>query len=267
LTPNLIREAKQSWQAQVAKFDIRAILEASAIDSDSWWLFNHQRLFALVQDLSVDLKSLNGYATAVRLKWADVSGFLLDRNKREHYLYSGGAGLALYTYTKDILDAVLAHLTAMNISDILDRSLLYAVLKPGDFVFLQGAYSFDSKNRAKTKPGQTVTGVRQANRVRLSFTADRWEATSNSAWATWLHGRQNAACLCRVMNVSRAGGALHIETTALAIGAALEGLKRREYSSAPYRPGYFTDEEEAGDHDKDWDDAETDFSGQSELDS
>lgn len=248
LTSKLIYASKQFWEVEVAKLDTRAILAASAIDSDCWWLFNHTRLFALAQDMHIKLPNMASYPTAVRLGLADISGCLCERNSQQHYMYYGESGSALYMYVKDVLNEVLKELTVINISDVLDRGSLRAVLRAGNFISLQGAYSFASQTNNRTGSGQTIRGIRKANGISVSFTVDRWDATSTSAWGMWLTRRQEAMCLLRVINVSRGKNRLNIETSALAISAALEGLKDREYSNVPFRRGlvnYPDDEQDA----------------------
>jgi hypothetical protein len=72
--------------------------------------------------------------------------------------------------------------------------------------------------------------------VEITFTFDRWEATSQSAWG-WLSRRRDAASVLRVVNVETLDSKLHLECTVIGISAAAAGLKQREYASFPYRPG------------------------------
>jgi hypothetical protein len=251
LTADLVKKAKAAWETQVARLDTRSILEASALDHDAWWFFNHNRLFALARHLKIDLRRLGEFRIAHRHRLADNGGGLRKRDVASSWMYEGGDGMALYEYVRAVLHAVLEQLTVLNITDDVDRSLLDAVVKPGDFVFLQGSYVFKRNRRADSGPGQTIIGLRRANNVEVSFTIDRWEATSHSAWSVWLNGRQAAACVLRVMKVERTEGRLHIATTAFAIGAALQGLQHREYANAPYRSGYVIRDDQDEDEDED----------------
>lgn len=260
LTPGLVTKAKDTWEKKVSKLDTRAILQASALAHDAWWFFNHNRLFALARHLKIDLRRLSEFKIARLHSLTDKEGGLRRRDVTSSYMYEGGDGMVLYEFVRAVLHAVLDQLTVLNITDDLDRSLLDAVVKPGDFVFLQGAYVFKAKRKKDGGPGQTAVGVRRANGVEVTFTIDRWEATSASAWGAWLKGRQDAACLLRVIKVERVEGSFRVGTTAFAVGAALEGLKHREYANAPYRSGYFVwrndDEDWDGDDDVESDDVD-----------
>jgi len=243
LTHDLVHQAKHDWEAKVAKLDTRAILDASAIDSDVWWLFNHIRLFSLASDLMLDLSRVEGFAGARDRALIDNSGVPRARPPHTSWMYQGGDGSPLYRYVTGVLRATLSHLTVYNISDDLDRSTLSSIVRPDQFLFLQGTFNFQTRGVAALGPGQTVVGVRHVNGVKVSFTADRWEAVSNSAWSNWLKGRREIACALRVINVTRSEGMIHIETTAIAISAPLGGLKTREYANAPYRQGYYPDDD------------------------
>ena len=167
-------------------------------------------------------------------------------------MYSGFEGMTLYEYVREVMNAVLERLTVFNISDYLDRGLLAPILKPGDFIFVQGAHTFRALGRRHSCRGQTQRGTRKANHVEVSFTFDRWEATSDSAWGSWLSGRQEAASILRVVKVQNVDGALSVEGTVFGIALALEGLKEREYASFPYRRGVLIYDEE--DDETLWDD-------------
>jgi hypothetical protein len=65
--------------------------------------------------------------------------------------------------------------------------------------------------------------------VVVSFVFDLSEATSSSAWSTWLRGTGNVGCLLRVQRVLRLGPKLHIECTVLAIRSSFSPLKQRTY--------------------------------------
>jgi hypothetical protein len=159
-------------------------------------------------------------------------------------MYDDGNGNLLYLYVRDVLHSVLSGLTILNISDMMDKSALSALLARGDFIVLQGAFNFSSVERG-LGPGQITEGRRQTNHVSVEFTFDRWEATSSSAWGRWLTGRREVAAIIRVVDVSRNGDELTIEGTVLAISQALNGLKTREYATFPYRQGvYRIDENE-----------------------
>ncbi len=255
LTPKLVHEFKATWEQTVGHMDAKAVLEASAVDSDCWWLFNHVRLHELAVNLGINLNEVSGHRQLYTAGIIEENGTPVSHGRRRSgWIYEGEHCIALYAHGRGVLNAVLERLTVLNISDDLDRGFLAAVVKQGDFLVLQGSIVFKSTVPRKNGPGQSLIGTRKANGVEIFFPADRWEATSNSARACWLSGRQNAICLLRVMSIDDGGSRLRIGATALAIGAGLPGLRTREYANAPYRAGYFTwgeDDESEDDWDKD----------------
>jgi len=140
------------------------------------------------------------------------------------------------------MDEVLAHLRVNNISDHLEAGTLSTLLAAGDFIYVQGAFTFSRLSKEASLLGSAPTrGVRRANGVEVAFTFDRYEATSVSAWSVWLSGHHTAGALVHVRSVSRNGSKIKIEGTVFGICAALEGLKHRLYeqsllkSGIPYR--------------------------------
>jgi hypothetical protein len=239
LTPALLRDHKMRWEETTAQFDARAILDATAVESDIWWYFNHQRLFQLALDLRIGFKRLPYFHRAVSGSLVDQAGALRPRDLTAHWMYSGGDGILLGFYVSDVLRAVLGKIPVFNVSDDLDRGILGSVIRPGDFIFLQGLMSFRAATKkAQRGPGQATVGRRKVNNVEIRFNLDRWEATSISAWSVLLIGRREASALLRVLTVAKRDNQVIVEATSLAIGAPLD-LKHREYANAPFRSGYY----------------------------
>ena len=97
-------------------------------------------------------------------------------------------------------------INALYSRDDLGRGLLNAVLRPGQLIFLQGWFRFALKNNGLQGLGETVEMYRESNGVRVSAVIDRWEATSNSAWSSYLKGTQEAATDLRVMSIDHLAG-------------------------------------------------------------
>lgn len=243
LTPALLRQFKAKWELKVKTLDVSAVLMASRVSSDTWLYFNHVRLFELARSLNVRMKKLPCYSAARAARQINSTGALRSRSGARGYMYEGGDGTTLYFYVRDVFEAVLEQITVLNISDFLERGLLSAVLKPGDFVLVQGKHNFSSKQfqTRKNGPGQTVTGSRRANRVEISFVIDRWESTSNSARTVRLSGGKVVASILRIVSVERDACVLKVGATAIAIAHGLDDLKKREYSTVPFRQGIYFD--------------------------
>ena len=146
-----------------------------------------------------------------------------------------------------VLEGVLAATAVFDVSDDLDRGLLSQVVRPGDVIAVQGRHLFKSRTSVgkHVGPGQVVDVRRAANGVRISYTADRWEAVANSAWGSWMVGAQRAVSVVRVIDVGSEGAHLHLKCTGLAAGFALPGLANRSYLFATWS-------EPEGDEDEDW---------------
>jgi hypothetical protein len=249
LTVSLIKQFKDNWQQRVQELSTKAILTAAAKDFACWWYFNRTRLFGMAEDKSVSLKNLERFKTAALAEWINSEGHPLRKNHHSNYPLTGGDGGSMYAYLKEVLDETLSSTSVLNISDDLDRSFLKAVLRPGHLIFLQGSYRFVEKTKRVNGPGQTVELYRSTNGVRVASTIDRWEATSNSAWAAYLRGTCEASALMRVVALRHTNEQFVVQGSSIAIGAPLEGMKTREYSNAPYRRGYYVDDAEDEDED------------------
>jgi hypothetical protein len=234
LTPKALKGFKQAWEQEVRQVDARAILAASRIDLSAWWYFNHVRLFELARELRVRPSSLEAYAAALDEGVIHKSGETRARSDALRYMYSGGAGMTLYAYVRELMHGVLSRTAILNISDSLDRRWLSAVLSRNDFVFVQGAFYFSSRSKQEVGRDQRREGVRRANHVRIDFTFDLWEATSNSAHSVWLSGRQSAACVGRVSKIEHRSGHLCVTLSVYGICSALEGLKQRDYAQSAH---------------------------------
>ena len=238
LNEQRLRRLKDKWETEVETLDRVAILDASQIDYDAWYYFNHKRLFELASEVGVAFTDLSMYRSAYGAGTVDEAGMLRPRLGRSSYMYSGLDTLAVYAYVREVVDYVLPYLRITNISDHLDRGTLPNLLVPGDFIFVQGAHSFASVLGQDRGPEQLCKGTRLANHVEVSYVFNRWEATSDSAWGLWLRGRQVVGSLIQVKNVGRLDGKLRIKGTVFAICAPLQGLKRRNYAPPPYLPSF-----------------------------
>jgi hypothetical protein len=239
LTVPLIKEFKETWQHRVRELGMQAILSAAAKDFDCWWYFNRTRLFAMAESKPIALTQVNQFRTALLNGWINSEGYPLQRNHYSNYSLEGGDGGAMYAYLKAVFDETISSASVLNISNDLDRNFLKAVLRPGHLIFLQGSFRFVEKDSCLNGPGQTVEMYRRANDVCVTSTIDRWEATSNSAWSSYLKGVYEVSAVMRVVTVQHLDGELKIQGSSIAIGAPLDGMKTREYSNAPYRRGYY----------------------------
>lgn len=251
LDPKTLRSLKLQWEATCVEEDRLSIIQASRLDYDAWLYFNHFRLFELAKQLHISFTTLEGFAAAKAHGLSDASGNLCHRDKSLSYMYDDVLGMTLYHYVRAVLEAVIERITVINFSDLLDRGTAHQLLVTGDFAIVQGAHTFArSSDKKKTGKGEVMFGTRRANNVEFRFTFDRWEATSCSAWATWLSGRQSVASIVQVKDVSREGATAIVAATIIAISNGHQSLQQRNYSPRYGRYVFYdANEDEEGDND------------------
>lgn len=236
LTCSRLRGFKQLWEAEAARLDAIAIQQATQLQYDNWLYFNHLRLLELAVSNGVTLTELQGYGAALGAGACDVDGSVIKMAEPGNYMYDSAGGMPLYRYMRSMLNALLAQAILRNISDDLDRGVLKTLVVEGDLIYVQGLHVFSDMSIAPGYP-QPVNGRRSANKVEITFTFDRREATSMSAWAVWLRGSQGVGSLVQVKKLIRNGDRLRISGTVIAIGTARGGLKERDYEVGLYKSG------------------------------
>ncbi len=242
LTATRLTELKTMWEAQVRQDDAMAIQSGAVLQAETWFYFNHLRLNELALELGVDMTALPDLPAAVAAGVCRPDGTVSKAAEVGSFMYADSDRLQLYKFMLGLLRTVLSEARLRNISDYLDRGVL-GCLVPGDLIFVQGLHTFSPQSPAPAG-SQLSRGRRSANRVVVSFGFDLREATSSSAWSTWLRGTGNVGCLLRVQRLSRLGIKLHIECTVLAIRSAYSELKQRMYELHLFESGLpFTNEE------------------------
>ena len=244
LTGPRIAQSKAMWEAQVRRDDAAAIQEGTVLQAETWFYFNHLRLYELALELGVAVAAQPGLPAAVAADVCRPDGTVSKAAAAGSYMYADSDRAPLFRFMLGLLRAVLAEAPLRNISDYLDRGVL-GCLVPGDVVFVQGLHTFTPQSPAPAG-SQLSRGQRSANRVVVSFVFDLSEATSSSAWSTWLRGTGNVGCLLRVQRLSRLGPKLHVECTVLAIRSAYRELKQRMYELHLLESGLPQRNEEGG---------------------
>lgn len=244
LTSPRIAQCKAMWEAQVRRDDAAAIQAGTVLQAETWFYFNHLRLYELAIELGVDVAAQPSLPAALAAGVCRPDGTVSKAAAAGSFMYADSDRAPLFRFMLGLLRAVLAEAPLRNISDYLDRGVL-GCLVPGDVVFVQGLHTFTPQCPAPTG-SQLSRGQRSANRVVVSFVFDLSEATSSSAWSTWLRGTGNVGCLLRVQRLSRLGPKMHIECTVLAIRSAYRELKQRMYELHLLESGLPKRNEEGG---------------------
>jgi hypothetical protein len=244
LTGSRVAQIKALWESQVRRDDASAIQQGTLLQAETWFYFNHLRLYELALELGVDLGSLPSLSAAVAAEVCRLDGTVKKAAAAGSYMYADSDRMALFQYMLDMLRAIFVDVQVRNISDYLDRGVL-GCLVPGDVVFVQGQHTFTPQS-PNPLGSQISQARRSANRVVVSFVFDLSEATSSSAWSIWLRGVGNVGCLLRVQRLSRLGPRLHVECTVLAVRSAYGELKQRTYERRLLESGLLNPSEVAG---------------------
>ena len=176
LTGSRIAQSKAMWEAHVRRDDAAAIQEGTVLQAETWFYFNHLRLYELALELGVDVAAQPGLPAAVAADVCRPDGTVSKAAAAGSYMYADSDRAPLFRFMLGLLRAVLAEAPLRNISDYLDRGVL-GCLVPGDVVFVQGLHTFTPQSPAPAG-SQLSRGQRSANRVVISFVFDLSEATS-----------------------------------------------------------------------------------------
>jgi hypothetical protein len=229
LTAEKLLSAKRHWEAQVKNDDSVAVRKAVQSVGDHWYFFNLPRIIEIAESQNIDLKKLDNYACVRKNGLITSSGNLIPEENGKYYSYAGRNNILRYDYARELFLHVLNKLSIENISDRLDRSDIGSSLISDDIIYIQGAHSFQMLNNNKIGSNQDVKATRSANNVVITYTFDRWHATSSSARSEWLSGRSAVGSICRVGKSYREDGKVIVKCTVLAICNEVSDLKKRDY--------------------------------------
>ena len=227
LTRGRVLQFKANWEAQVRRDDALAIQQGSILQAETWFYFNHLRVFELALELGVNIDAIPAIGEATAAGVCKQDGTVNKAAAPGSFMYAGSDRVPLFRFMLSLLRAVLNEAPIRNISDHLDRGVMGCFVQ-GDIVYVQGLHTFTPQSPAPSN-SQLSMGMRSANRVVVRFVFDLSEATSMSAWSVWLRGHGNVGSLLRIQRLRRVGDKLHIECTVLAIRSAAQDLKHRMY--------------------------------------
>jgi hypothetical protein len=230
LTPSAIKRHKHNWEHQVREANGRALVGLSRVQGANWDYVNHSRLFRLADQLGIDLRTMRAYATARSLRMISQHGEINDvrqwktGSRPRPFLYHLGEGRHLYTYTSELLEAVIEKLGVIDVS-VYSREELRTALEDGMLVFFQGPVYFRRERRNRTEGiGQTRKAYTKTTALELDFSFDAWECTSTSSWGNRLSGRRVASIVGVVSGRQVRGDRVFIQLSCLGIGTFFERI-------------------------------------------
>lgn len=230
-----LKEAKASWKEEVIRLDTRSILDCERHEGTDWLYFNQLRLFELAKQLGINLSDLTNFEKAKFRDVCEDNGLLVLCNTHEIYFNSGEHTMLRYQYLSELLWEIIRQKRVTNFSDHISKSITYTALDIGDMIFLQGKHSFLRLGKKQAGQGQICNAKRKVDGVEFRFSFDLWEATSVSAYATWLTGTKSVGSILLIRNRCRENGTIILDCTCLAIGYGFDDLKNKEYYVPNFR--------------------------------
>lgn len=237
LTGSRVKEFKTRWESSCASNDLILTLKKSDLRLNTWFYFNHMRIYELAKELMLNVRLLPGYATLREFQSCNEEGAILKAIPKDDYMYNHADRIALYDYVSEMFFSVIKKVGVVNISDYLDRGFISHHILEGDVILVQGQHTFTPVSKARAGPDLSEVW-RKSNRVRVSCVIDVGEATSGSAWSVWLRSQQKVASIIKVRSITREGGLTQIRGTALAIRDQDDELKRRNYLQRAHDSGF-----------------------------
>jgi len=239
LTGDDLLRHRKLWASDVTKLDAAAIFDSSAethpLGVPTWDYFNHKRLWRTAIDLGLDPTNFPSYARLRNRASLDDSGAIDwhslrgDSKERAEYLYDGDIRNAdgTYIYFGEMIKHIVSISNWVDLRSIWTPAQMKAVVKPGNIAILTAGFRYRSAATIMGRgPGQTRDAYYKSSGIRLSFTFDAWETTSNSSRGN-LRGVWTSTGVLLIRGLATEGDTLNIEATCLAVGTGFE------YSRSP----------------------------------
>ncbi|MBN3526424.1 HNH endonuclease [Paenibacillus apiarius] len=232
LSPERIRDAKQKWLQLVKDVDVKTVLDIHNTDGAFYDFFNVGRIIELVDTLNINPTESKYY------RYALVHGFINDeglikpieswsktRIEDKDYWLDFFEGTYLYHYLKNLFLMVINKRPFIRLNRIWNRTAITSIIKPGDFVLLQGVFYFKSKTKKVKGNQQIKLCYRKANGIKVEFEIDVFYCNSDSS-RSHLSGRNVKTAYCLVRSIKNERDFLILSCTALALGT---GFNRPDY--------------------------------------
>lgn len=230
LTPNKLIDSKSRWLQTVIEKDIETVLIISRSEGGYFDYFNIFRIFELADNLNIELNRVKYYTNALSYGFINNQGLPLPINSwskkgiedKDYWIdfFDGGH---FYLYLKNLFMTITNNRNFILLNKIWNRKDIVSILKPGDFIFLQGAFYFKSLTKNTKGQKQNKLGYRKAKGIRLEFEIDAFYCNSDSS-RFHLSGRNVKTAYCIIRSISFEMGQLIIKCSALAIGTGFNRL-------------------------------------------
>jgi hypothetical protein len=224
---------KAKWEKDVQTLDAKAILGLMN-NYSRWDNINIKRVFELFIEMKIQYDDIETYLNLVQLNIIDERGLPKAMEhwsvqaKPQYYMCDFDYGFQYTHYLKTIVSRIVNKLNLIDLTNNLSTSFIKLVVKPGTIITAQLGYYFKDIDPYK-ELRQLRKGYYKGNGIRIEYTFDAWECTSNSARYDALTNRKMAVPILFVRSVlEEEDGTLVINGSCLAIGTWFDN--HRQYS-------------------------------------
>lgn len=190
--------------------------------------FNINRLFDFFKQKDINLWELSYYDYLLDAGFINKDGSFkpilkwnVSSSDIKYYWIGFFEGTYINRFIKDGFQRVLQTLEPVILNDIWNKSKIEALITPGMFFVIQGAFYFKNVSGRDEGVGQQKLGYRRANGIRIEFEFDSWYCNSSSS-ESHLSRRSVVTAYCVSRSVTRSRNELIISCTVLAIGNGFE---------------------------------------------
>ncbi len=229
LSASKLRVFKKEWEANVRKFESDALFTRSSwqMMGGLWDYFNHNRIIDTAGEIGVDVKSASNYQALVCAGTISNDGSYiwppsvpLTNKNSIRYIYDNslpGFNRSLRNFYSSLVKQILEQTQWLDVSAIFKKSTAQ-LLDGYPIIAATGAFRFKNTRKTNTGPGQIINGYRTARGLRVEFSVDAWETTSQSANGVNLSGIWRCTCILLVRSITRTEKLTTVHCTCLAIG-------------------------------------------------
>jgi hypothetical protein len=229
LNSQKLRAIKDEWEGVVRKRESDALFTKTSWMplGGVWDYFNHNRITDVVGQLGLDLNQVKGFGSLSKQGVISDSGSYiwpsnipLSDRANIRYIYDGSVPVfdrALRQFYAQTIKAILEQTQWLDISTIFKKSTAQLIAEY-PIIAVTGAFRYKRVNGTDYGPGQNIVATRTAKGLRVEFSIDAWETTSQSAHSVNLSGLWRSTCILLVRNISISEKNANIQCTCLAIG-------------------------------------------------
>ena len=214
LSPEQLRHHKAAWLKEVRESNTRVLFSKrpNTFTDGVWDVFNRQRLLDCANSQGIDHSALSG-ASVIQESETEHNG--------KHFRWEGRLRMGEnneYAFYSHLLRRIADEYDWIDLRRIWTKSEFNSLLKANTLFALTAHYKFRPDSEADRGPGQTRRVYYQKKKLRVEFSFDAWECTTNSAHTCHLLGAWTCTALGFVRSLEDIDGCRVVRATCLAIG-------------------------------------------------